>query len=83
MVARRQFRHHAAISSVRCYLRVYYLGTIALCWVVQRHCGFVAGAFDAEEHIVGAFNVMELLSSSLKSRYLCKQSSREFYAIQP
>ncbi len=51
MVARRQFRHHAAVCAVHLDLRVQGVGEQPLRRVVQRQAGFVAGTFDTEnEH---------------------------------
>jgi hypothetical protein len=51
MVARREFRYHAAILPVHRNLRMQGVRQQAALRVVERESGFVAGAFDAEnEH---------------------------------
>ena len=51
MVARRQFRHDAAVFPMHRDLRMQRVREQAALRVVERETGFVAGAFDAEnEH---------------------------------
>ena len=54
MVARRQFRHHAAVLLVHRHLRVQGVGQQAALRVVEREAGFVTGGFDAKNNHEGA-----------------------------
>ena len=49
MVARGQFRHHAAVGLVHRHLRMHGMGEQAALRVVEGDAGFVAGGFDAED----------------------------------
>ena len=49
MVARGQFRHHAAVFGVHRHLGMQGVGEQAALGVVERDAGFVAGGFDAED----------------------------------
>jgi hypothetical protein len=48
VVARCQFRHHAAIGLVHRHLGMHRMAEQAAPGIVERDAGFVAGGFDAE-----------------------------------
>ena len=49
VVARSQFRHHAAVFGVHRHLGMQGVGEQAALGMVQRNAGFVAGGFDSED----------------------------------
>jgi hypothetical protein len=50
VVARGQFRHHAAIGFVHRHLGMHRMAEQAAPGIVERDAGFVAGGFDAEHY---------------------------------
>ena len=50
VVARSQFRHHAAIFRMEFNLAVQYVGEQTALAVIDREAGFIAGAFDSQDY---------------------------------